>query len=108
MAGFYSLIMTCELHSINPQDYLADILLRLANGHPSSDIDSLRPWNWKADSSRLKILTPEDYIEQDYSTELLIKKLGLEGSVYYFDGGHLALQAIRSKHLKWHHCCPNL
>ena len=85
MAGFYSLIMTCELHGINPQDYLADILVRLANGHPNSDIDSLLPWNWKADPSRLTVSGTDEYIEQDYPIERLIKKLGLEGKVYFDD-----------------------
>jgi transposase len=83
MAGFYSLIMTCELHGINPQDYLADILVRLANGHPRSDIDALLPWNWKPASSCLKVSSTEAYIEQEYPIELLIKKLGLEGKVYF-------------------------
>jgi transposase len=81
MAGFYSLIMTCELHGINPQDYLADILVRLANGHLMSDIDSLLPWNWQADCSRQMILSEDEYIEQEYPTQALIEKLGLQGKV---------------------------
>ena len=83
LAGFYSLIMTCELHDINPQGYLADILIRLANGHPSSDIDSLLPWNWTADEDRLKVESSDEYIEQEYPAELLIEKLGLSNKMYY-------------------------
>ncbi|SMF83345.1 IS66 family transposase [Pseudobacteriovorax antillogorgiicola] len=85
MAGFYNLIMTCELHGINPQDYLADILVRLANGHPASDIDALLPWSWKADASRLKISSKDEHVEQEYPRELLVKKLGLEGKIYFDD-----------------------
>jgi len=83
LAGFYSLIMTCEIHGVNPQDYIADILARIAAGHPSSDIDSLLPWNWEADSSRLKVESNEPYLEQEYPPSLLIKKLGLEDKVYH-------------------------
>jgi transposase len=89
LAGFYSLIMTCELHGINPQDYLADILVRLANGHPKSDIDSLLPWNWKPSPSPLKISSTDAYIEQEYPRELLVKKLGLEGKVYFDEPAEL-------------------
>ncbi len=85
LAGFYSLIMTCELHGINPQDYLADILVRLANGHPKSDIDSLLPWNWKDDLSRLKVSATDEYIEQDYPIDQLIIKLDFKGKVYFDD-----------------------
>ena len=83
MAGFYSLIMTCEIHGVNPQDYIADILARIAAEHPSSGIDSLLPWNWEADSSRLKVESNETYFEQEYPPSLLIKKLGLEEKVYH-------------------------
>jgi hypothetical protein len=33
---------------IDPQAYLADILARIANGHPISRIDELLPWTWAA------------------------------------------------------------
>ena len=83
LAGFYSLIMTCELHSVNPHEYLSDILVRLAGGHPNSDLDSLLPWNWKPDETRPMLPLTEEYVEQDYPPEILIKKLGLEGRVYF-------------------------
>lgn len=47
-ASLASLIETAKLHDINPQDYLADILTKLVNGWPMSDIDSLLPWAWAA------------------------------------------------------------
>jgi len=39
-----SLIETCKLGSIDPQSYLADVITRIVNGHPNSQIDELLPW----------------------------------------------------------------
>ncbi len=46
IAGLYSLVATCEVNGINPFEYLADVLPRLAS-HPASQIDELLPHNWK-------------------------------------------------------------
>jgi transposase len=46
-AGFYSLMGTCKLNGVNPEEYLTDILRRIADGFPNSRIDELLPWNWK-------------------------------------------------------------
>jgi len=39
-----SLIETCKLSGIDPQIYLADVITRIVNGHPNSQIDDLLPW----------------------------------------------------------------
>ena len=39
-----SLIETCKLNAVDPQAYLADVLSRLLNRHPASQIDQLMPW----------------------------------------------------------------
>ncbi len=39
-----SLIETCKLNAVDPQAYLADVLTRLVNRHPASQIDDLMPW----------------------------------------------------------------
>ena len=39
-----SLIETCKLAGIDPQTYLADVIARIVNGHPNSQIDDLLPW----------------------------------------------------------------
>ena len=39
-----SLIETCKLNAVDPQAYLADVLSRLVNRHPASQIDQLMPW----------------------------------------------------------------
>ena len=44
-ASFYSLIETCKLNNINPLEYLADVLNRIAD-HPIKKIDQLLPHNW--------------------------------------------------------------
>jgi hypothetical protein len=39
-----SLIETCKLIGVEPRAYLADVIERIANGHPNSRIDELLPW----------------------------------------------------------------
>jgi transposase len=43
-ATIASLIETCKLNDIDPLAYLTDVLTRVVNGHPNSDIDQLLPW----------------------------------------------------------------
>jgi transposase len=47
LATLMSLVVTCEAHDINPETYLADVLLRVQD-HPASLIDQLLPPMWKA------------------------------------------------------------
>jgi len=48
-----SLIETCKLNSVDPQAYLADVISRIVQGHPQSDIDALLPWNHAQESATL-------------------------------------------------------
>ena len=48
LAILQTIVATCLLHSVNPYDYLYEVLLRLSNGHPASKIAELAPWNWQA------------------------------------------------------------
>ena len=41
-----TLVATCEANGVNPQDYLADVLIRIQT-HPQSKIDELLPQNWR-------------------------------------------------------------
>ncbi len=54
LAGLYALVATCEANDVNPEAYLADVLLRVQT-HPQSRIVELLPHQWKrlrvADSS---------------------------------------------------------
>ncbi len=46
LAMLCSVVETCKLHGVNPQDYLADVLLRVQD-HPTSRIDELLPHRWR-------------------------------------------------------------
>jgi hypothetical protein len=41
-----SLITTAKLNDVEPFAYLRDVLERLSDGHPMSQLDDLLPWNW--------------------------------------------------------------
>jgi hypothetical protein len=43
-----SLIETCKLIGVEPHAYLADVITRIVNGHPNSQIDDLLPWAYHA------------------------------------------------------------
>jgi len=43
----YSVIATCHLVGVNPQDYLADVLPRLARGVVLRDVPAMAPAAWK-------------------------------------------------------------
>ena len=45
-AAMYSLIVTAKMNGVDPQAWLADVLLRIA-GHPAHRLDELLPWNWR-------------------------------------------------------------
>jgi transposase len=47
LAILQSLVSTCLLNDVNPQHYLADVLIRIQT-HPMSRIDELLPQNWKS------------------------------------------------------------
>ena len=43
-----SLIETAKLSGIDPQAWLADVLVRLVNLWPNNRLDELLPWTWAA------------------------------------------------------------
>jgi transposase len=45
-AAVYTLIATAKLNGVDPQAWLADVLVRIAD-HPASRLDQLLPWHWK-------------------------------------------------------------
>jgi len=45
-AALYSLIESAKLNGLNPQHYLADVLVRIAD-HPARRITELLPWSWQ-------------------------------------------------------------
>jgi len=51
-AAIASLIETCKLNDVDPLSYLADVLTRIVNGHPNSEIDQLLPWAYRPQDLR--------------------------------------------------------
>jgi transposase len=46
-----SLIETAKLAGVNPQAYLADVLVKLVNLWPAARLDELMPWAWDASNN---------------------------------------------------------
>jgi hypothetical protein len=46
MGILYSIITTCKLNSIDPQEYLEDVLMRLPLRPAGADISDLLPIEW--------------------------------------------------------------
>ena len=46
LAILQTIVATCVANDINPQDYIAELLLRVQT-HPASQIDELLPMNWQ-------------------------------------------------------------
>ena len=46
-AAMYTLIVTAKLNDVDPQAWLADVLVRIAE-LPHTPVHELVPWNWKA------------------------------------------------------------
>jgi transposase len=46
-AAIASLIETCKLNDVDPLAYLTDVLTRIVNSHPNSEIDQLLPWAYR-------------------------------------------------------------
>ncbi len=44
-----SLIETCKLNDLDPEAYLADVIIRIVGGHPMSRLDELLPWAYRAE-----------------------------------------------------------
>ena len=51
-AAIASPIETCKLNDDDPLTYLTNVLTRIANGHPNSEIDQLLPWAYKRQDLR--------------------------------------------------------
>lgn len=49
-ATIASLVETCKLNDVDPHVYLADVIARIVNGHPNSQIDVLLPWAYRDQS----------------------------------------------------------
>lgn len=52
-AILYTVLQTAKLNGLNPEAYLADIIDRMAKGHPVNRLSELLPWNWSRLQAKL-------------------------------------------------------
>jgi hypothetical protein len=52
-AILYSVLETAKLNGLDPEAYLADVIDRMAKGHPINRLSELLPWNWNRQAVRL-------------------------------------------------------
>jgi hypothetical protein len=57
-ATIASPVETRKINDVNRPDYLTDVISRIVNGHPNSDIDSLSPWTYR--KQELKAVASDD------------------------------------------------
>jgi transposase len=50
-ASIASLIETCKLNDVEPHAYLADVITKIVNGYPNSQIEDLLPWAYAKTAS---------------------------------------------------------
>ncbi|ODP38898.1 MULTISPECIES: transposase domain-containing protein [Sphingomonas] len=49
----YTVFQTCKANGVDPQAYIADVIVKVANNWPASRWDELMPWNWSREPARL-------------------------------------------------------
>ena len=52
-AVLYTVLESAKLNGLNPQAWLADVIGRMAAGHPSTRLADLLPWNWQPQAEYL-------------------------------------------------------
>ena len=52
-AILYSVLETAKLNGLDPETYLADVIDRMAKGHPINRLGELLPWNWTRQAVKL-------------------------------------------------------
>jgi transposase len=52
-AILYTVLESAKLNGLDPEGYLADIIDRMAGGHPINRLAELLPWNWSRPAAKL-------------------------------------------------------
>ncbi len=52
-AILYGVLETAKLNGLDPEAYLADVIDRMAKGHPINQLDDLLPWRWQRAPARM-------------------------------------------------------
>ena len=52
-AVLYTVLESAKLNGLDPEAYLADVIDRMARGHPINRLAELLPWNWQRQAARM-------------------------------------------------------
>jgi hypothetical protein len=52
-ATLYTVLETARLNGLDPEAYLADVIHRMAKGHPINRLSELLPWSWTRPAVKL-------------------------------------------------------
>jgi len=52
-AILYTVLESAKLNGLDPEAYLADVIDRMAKGHPINRLGELLPWNWQQQDAKL-------------------------------------------------------
>jgi transposase len=52
-AILYTVVESAKLNGLDPEAYLADLIDRMARGHPINRLGELLPWNWQRQPARM-------------------------------------------------------
>jgi len=52
-AILYTVLESAKLNGLDPEAYLADVIDRMARGHPINRLAELLPWNWQLQPARM-------------------------------------------------------
>jgi len=52
-AILYTVLESAKLNDVDPEAYLADVIDRMARGHPINRLAELLPWNWQRQPARM-------------------------------------------------------
>lgn len=52
-AILYTVLESAKLNGLDPEAYLADVIDRMAKGHPINRLAELLPWNWNRQAAKL-------------------------------------------------------
>ena len=52
-AILYTVLESAKLNGLDPEAYLADVIDRMAKGHPINRLGELLPWNWQRQAAKM-------------------------------------------------------
>jgi transposase len=52
-AILYTVLESAKLNGLDPEAYLANVIDRMAKGHPINRLGELLPWNWPGQAAKM-------------------------------------------------------